>query len=108
MRSPVWAPEDRPLAAEALRQVTSQPDGCPVLVAERLPCAEGWHELLGGKAFERVNDPTLSFDGRSWEEFLASCSSNLRGQIRNRENRAIRKHGLAYRLADDPESLGED
>jgi CelD/BcsL family acetyltransferase involved in cellulose biosynthesis len=108
MHSPICAPANRPLAAEALREATRQPGGCPLLVAERLPCAEGWGDLLGGKAFERVNDPTLSFGDMSWEEFLASRSSNFRSQVGKRERRAIRKHGLTYRLADDPGRLAED
>jgi len=108
MHSPICEPSTRPLVAEALRAATRQPGGCSLLVAERLPCAEGWGDLLGGKAFERVNDPMLKFDGMSWEEFLASRSSNFRAQVGKRERRAIRKHGLTYRLADDPGRLAED
>jgi CelD/BcsL family acetyltransferase involved in cellulose biosynthesis len=109
LQSPVCAAGDRPLAARAMRQATgSGRDGCRLVVAERLPADQGWGALLGGKLIATGHDPVVRFDGISWEEFLASRSRNFREQLRRRERRLVEQHGLAFRLADDPERLPAD
>jgi CelD/BcsL family acetyltransferase involved in cellulose biosynthesis len=107
--SPICAPENRALAAAALRELTGKGrDSCRVIVAERLPGDQGWDQLLGGKPVATHHDPVLDFKGRSWDEFLASRSRNFRQQLRRRERRLVEERGLSFRLADDPERLGAD
>ena len=52
--------------------------------------------------------PVLPVDGRSFDEYLASRSRNLREQVRRRERKLARERDLVFRLADDPEPLDED
>lgn len=109
LHSPVCAPEHRRLAAAAMRSlVRSGPGGCRLLIAERLPRAHGWGELLGGRVIGEGHDPTLRFEGRSWEQYLAARSRNFRSQVRRRERRLVDEHGLRFRLCDDPQRLAED
>jgi CelD/BcsL family acetyltransferase involved in cellulose biosynthesis len=99
---PVCAPEALPLAAEALRGVARPSRSAPsLLVAERLPAADEWQEVLGGTVIESSATPVLRADGRSWDEFLASRSRNFRQQVRARERRLAERHTLRYRLADE-------
>ena len=107
LMSPICAPGDRPLAARAMREVTCR-DDVRLVVAEKLPSADGWGELLGGKLLATHHDPVLRLDGMSWDEFLASRSRNFRDQARRRERKLVREQGLSYRLCDDPERLPAD
>ena len=66
-----------------------------LLLAERMPKGT-LPELLSGRVLQEEASPLLPIDGASWEEFLASCSSNMRGQIRNKRRRLERKHGLGF------------
>ena len=108
LHSPVCAPADRAPVARAMRDAMGRPGGCPLVVAERLPGAQGWDELLGGRLLATQQNPLLRFGGISWEDFLASKSRNFRGQVRRKERRLIEEQGLTFRLADDAARLGED
>jgi len=108
LHSPVCASADRALAARAMREVMGRSGGCPVVVAERLPSAQGWGELLGGRLLARQQNPVLRLGGMSWEDFLASKSANFRGQVRRKERRLIEEQGLTFRLADQASRLTED
>ena len=44
----------------------------------------------------------------SWDDFLASKSSNFRQQARRRERKLAEQHELRFRLADDPARLDAD
>jgi glycosyltransferase involved in cell wall biosynthesis/CelD/BcsL family acetyltransferase involved in cellulose biosynthesis len=105
---PACAPEDRPLAAQALRELVRGPDGFDLLLAERMHGGERWPQLLGGEILHRQPSPLLRVDGRSWDDLLASRSRNFREQVRRRERKLARAHKLAFRLADDPERLQDD
>ena len=103
---PVCAPADRALAASALEQVLGE-GGWDVLLAERLPT----RELLGGlpaRELQSEPSPVLSIEGQSWDDYLASKSSNFRQQARRRERKLAKEHELSFRLADDPERLDAD
>ena len=101
---PVCASEDSALAAAALRQtLADEGRSWDLLLAERLPKG-----LLPGPVLQEEANPVLSIDGATWEEFLASCSSNLRGQIRTKRRRLQRDHEASFRLTDDPERLDND
>lgn len=95
---PICAPADRPAVAAAL--VAAAGELAPLLLAERLPRAEGWREALGARLLLSEPSPVLDLRGRDWEGYLAGRSSNFRSQVRRAERKLVREHGLSYRLAD--------
>jgi CelD/BcsL family acetyltransferase involved in cellulose biosynthesis len=103
---PLCAPEDRPEAGAALHAALEDA-GADVFLGEALRGDAGWPRLLGASVLGTEATPALRIDGRTWEDFLASRSSNLRQQVRRRE-RALRAHGLRYRLCDDHARLDRD
>lgn len=96
---PVCAPGDRPAVGEALARALAGPR--TLLLAERLHPHEGWMPRLGGAVVRREESPRIALDADTWDEFLATRSSNFRQQVRRRERKLIREHGLSYRLSDD-------
>ncbi|MEA2454384.1 MAG: hypothetical protein QOI45_646 [Thermoleophilaceae bacterium] len=104
---PICAPADRALAAEALEQVLAE-GGWDVLLAERLPTSELLAGGLRGRELQREPSPVLPINGMSWDDFLASKSSNFRQQARRRERKLAKEHELSFRLSDDPERLDAD
>jgi CelD/BcsL family acetyltransferase involved in cellulose biosynthesis len=107
LMSPLCAPGDRGLAAQALLEATRR--GGPRLVyAERLPSGDGWGDLVGGRLITAGPDPVLRVDGMTWEDFLASRSRNFRDQTRRRERKLVREQGLSFRLCDEPERVRAD
>jgi CelD/BcsL family acetyltransferase involved in cellulose biosynthesis len=79
-----------------------------VLLAERLREPGPWQAAPGARVLNRDASPVVDTAGVSWDEYLASRSSNFRSQVRRKERKLVREHGLAYRLSDDPARLGED
>jgi CelD/BcsL family acetyltransferase involved in cellulose biosynthesis len=79
-----------------------------LLLTERLPGGAGLGAALGAEPIRAEATPELGIETADWDEFLASCSSNFRGQIRNRRRRLERDHDLRFQLADDPERLEAD
>jgi CelD/BcsL family acetyltransferase involved in cellulose biosynthesis len=69
-----------------------------VFIADRLPGAHDWQGLLEGNRLESESSPLMRIDGRGWDEFLASRSSNFREQVRRRERKLAREHDLRFRL----------
>jgi CelD/BcsL family acetyltransferase involved in cellulose biosynthesis len=104
---PICAPDDRELAATALRDGIPQ-SGWDLLLAERMPTAEGWAERLPGSPVRRESSPLLRTEGRTWDEYLAGRSRNFREQVCRRERKLAREHELAYRMTDDPARLDDD
>jgi CelD/BcsL family acetyltransferase involved in cellulose biosynthesis len=84
---PVCARADRARAAEELDGLRAD-----VFLGEQLPGDVSWP----GRVLRRGGSPVLRFDGRSWDELLASWSSSLRQKAR-RESRRLE---LRPRLAD--------
>ena len=78
-----------------------------LLLAERMP-KDRFPGLLQGQVLQEEANPLLPIDGASWDEFLASCSSNMRGQIRRKRRQLEREHGARFRLADDRGRLDAD
>jgi CelD/BcsL family acetyltransferase involved in cellulose biosynthesis len=103
LMGPVCASADRPAAAAALKQVLAE-GGWDVLLAERLPAGSG----LDGPVLQQEPSPVLSIDGMSWDDYLASKSSNFRQQARRRERKLAKEHDLSFRLSDDPDRLDAD
>ena len=106
---PVCARADRPAVARALRKaLLDSPSGWDAFIADRIPADHGWSALLPGHRVRREPSPTLSLRGLTWEGFLAARSQNFRQQVRRRERRLQRERGLRFRLATDPDRLGDD
>ena len=106
---PVCAPGDVPAVAHVLpRLVAERPLGASAVVLERLSGAGGWRTLLEAPSISQESSPVLHVRGRSWAEFLASCSRNLREQAGRRERKLAREHSLSFRLTQDPDRLDAD
>jgi CelD/BcsL family acetyltransferase involved in cellulose biosynthesis len=103
---PICAPADVPAAAAALHRLlgTARWDA---FVAEQLPGDQDWGALVGGRLLAQEGNPVLRFDGRTWEELLASRSRNFREQVGRRERKLFREHDAAFRLAA-PAALDAD
>ena len=101
---PVCAPEERDVAAAALRDVLDS-GGFHLFLGEGL--APGWAEPIGARVIERAASPVVTLTESTWEEFLAARSSNFRQQVRTAERR-LGQRGLRFRLADDPGRLDQD
>jgi CelD/BcsL family acetyltransferase involved in cellulose biosynthesis len=105
---PICASEDAALAAPAVRQILAEEgQSWDLLLAERMP-KDMFSGLLPGRVLQEEANPVLPIDGASWDEFLASCSSNLRSQIRRKRRKLEREQGSRFRLADDRARLDED
>ena len=104
---PLCAPEDRQEASEALRRALGGRRDWDLLIADRLPAAEGWAGLLGGQVVHTEESPTLMIAGRSFDEFLASRSRNFREQVRRRERKLRREHEVSFRLSDSETLAGD-
>jgi CelD/BcsL family acetyltransferase involved in cellulose biosynthesis len=105
---PVCAPADRAAVAGALARALDAVPDVGLLLAERLPVDEGWGAHVGGTQVRTERSPVVRIDGRSWDDLLKARSSNFRQQVRRRERKLAREHGLRFRLADDPGTLGRD
>ena len=81
--------------------------GWDVLLADRLP-GEGHAERLGGRLLRRDSSPVIDLSAGSWDDYLATRSSNFRSQVRRKERKLVRESGLTYRLSEDPERLTAD
>ncbi len=97
---PICAAEDREQALQGLylALIELQPD---VLLGEQLAGEERWCGLLAARSLSREGSPVLRFADRSWEELLASWSSNFREQVRRKERKLERTRGLVLRTGVD-------
>ena len=100
---PVCPPGD-PAGPEAVMALRSSFD---LLLAERLPGSE-WADRLGGRVLQREASPVIAVPGGGWEAYLGARSSNLRSQLRRKERKLQREHGLRYRLSVDPDRIRTD
>ena len=101
---PVCAPEDRPLLAAALREAAAAAGPRTLLLAERLAPDAG----LAGGVLRQESSPALPIAGRTWDEWLASRSSNFRSQARRMERRLVREHRLDLRFTQTADELERD
>src|SRR5207245_10903459 len=76
-------------------------------IGEELPADQGWGAALGARVLRHRASPVIRIGDLSWEEYLASRSSNQRAEI-GRYERRLAKQGLHYRLANDPDRLQID
>ena len=107
---PICASADVERTASALRRLLHGGAGPSwhVLLAEELPADERWAALLHGLRLRSEASPVLRFEWDGFDDFLASRSRNFREQVRRRERKLTREHGLSYRLCEDPEALERD
>src|SRR4051794_11163940 len=106
---PACAPEDRALAAAALRQaLAGRRLGAGALLAERLAGDLDWPALLGGRALHREASPVIPVGTRSWEEYLAAQSRNFREQAGRRRRKLEREHAIEISMTADAGTLGAD
>jgi len=101
---PVCAPEDRQMAARALRDVATRLRA-ELLLAERLPADHDWNSELGGEVLKHEASPVLDLDATSWEQLTEGWSANTRQQLRRKERKLAREHKVHFRLVEAPEVL---
>jgi CelD/BcsL family acetyltransferase involved in cellulose biosynthesis len=101
---PICAPADRDQVAQALHDALGS-RRFDLFIGDKMPSEPGWNALLRGRMLRRTASPVLRFEGRSWDELLASRSANFREQVRRRERKLAREHKLEYRFCDDPAQL---
>jgi CelD/BcsL family acetyltransferase involved in cellulose biosynthesis len=102
---PVCAPEDRLAALRAIGPaLRAHGVGHAAVLAERLP-GSGAASALGGVVVAREASPVARGGRDGWDPWLARRSANFRGQVRRRERRLERSHGLRFRLARTPAEL---
>jgi CelD/BcsL family acetyltransferase involved in cellulose biosynthesis len=105
---PIRVPGDDAQAAAALAQAVATAPGRHILfVGEGFPGHEHWETVLRGASHDRDSSPVLDISGASWDEYLATRSSNFRQQVRRRERRLYERHDVTLRLAD-ARSLASD
>jgi len=105
---PVCAPEHRAAIVGALRRHEKAHRPWNVLLAERLPGGTDWPDLLAGRALTREASPVIDVAGLTWDGYLATRSSNFRSQVRRKERKLQREHGLTYRLTEASDRLEAD
>jgi CelD/BcsL family acetyltransferase involved in cellulose biosynthesis len=94
---PICAPEDLELGVDALRQaLAATRKDWDVFLGENLP-GTGWDTRLGAKAIGAKGAPLVRGPWRSWDDYLATRSHNLRNELRRKERR-LREQGMEHRL----------
>ena len=92
---PIASPENREAAASLLRQaLAATRREWDVFVGEYLPGA-GWDRLVGATLVGRQADPVVRGPWASWDDYLASRSSNFRQELRRKERRLVER-GLRF------------
>jgi len=113
---PLAAPQHREVVGEALARTLKRIDPTPDLVVlEGTPVSSRWTDVLANRwpdgsrppRVQRVRElpaPALAFEGRSYEEWLKSKSSNFRQQM-GRFRRRLESKGATFRLASGPNEI---
>jgi CelD/BcsL family acetyltransferase involved in cellulose biosynthesis len=105
---PLCAPERLAEVLGATRAQLGEESCWDLLLTERMPGIAELGAELGVKPIRCELTPELELETADWDDFLASKSSNFRGQIRNRQRRLERDHELRFHLAEDPDRLEAD
>ena len=103
-QGPICGPDDRAVAADALR-ATLDLSPYDLFLGERLSPTDGWADALQASVQQRFPCPLLRLNFHDWDDYLASCSSNFRQQLRRKERKLFREHELSYRLVTHPDDL---
>lgn len=100
---PICAPDDAELGVEALRRaLAATRRNWDVFVGENLP-GTGWGKRLGAQVIAGKGAPLVRGPWATWDEYLASRSHNLRGELRRKERR-LTEQGMRHTT---PASLDE-
>jgi CelD/BcsL family acetyltransferase involved in cellulose biosynthesis len=101
---PICAPGDQTAAAAAIvTGVRGQEGRWTALLAERVSAETA--TTLGGVLLNSETNPSLSIDGRTWDEYMASASKNLREKVRRNTRKLEREHTLAFELCERDEQV---
>lgn len=102
MLGPISAPADHALAAAALHTaVARNSDDCDLFVGDALLGPE-WSTFGGRVASEP--QPRVHGPWSSWDDYLASRSSNLRQEVRRKERKLLER-GLTMRTVERADEL---
>jgi CelD/BcsL family acetyltransferase involved in cellulose biosynthesis len=106
---PICAPCDLADGAAALRRHVLQTLGrSGIFLGERLRGEDNVGDRLGAIALRRAATPSLPIADRTFEQFLASRSRNLRQQVTGRERRLMQRYDVNYRLTEDLSQVEPD
>jgi CelD/BcsL family acetyltransferase involved in cellulose biosynthesis len=101
---PIASADDREAAASALTEaLAATRRNWDVFIGEQLP-GNGWADRLGATLVGRKADPVVRGAWGSWDDYLASRSSNFRQELR-RKQRRLGERGLAFREVEDASQL---
>jgi CelD/BcsL family acetyltransferase involved in cellulose biosynthesis len=100
---PVCGRDDANLAVRTLRDGMRDEAGWMAFLAERVPGDTG--AALGGELLLTEENPSLEIAGRSWEDYLAAASKNLREKVRRNSRKLERAHELTFELCERPEDV---
>jgi CelD/BcsL family acetyltransferase involved in cellulose biosynthesis len=105
---PVCEPSIAELVVSALGRYAAEQRAWAVLLAERVAPGLAWTQALGATTLNREGSPVIDVQSTTWEEYLASRSSNFRSQVGRKERKLQREHGMTYRLSADPARVAAD
>lgn len=111
---PACAPDDAgAVAAAAAAALASCRREWSSLVLHNVDVDAGWLGTLTGPSGLRLATvadrprvlPAIDLGGRPWEEYLATRSRNLRGQLGRKLRRLESEHEVVFRTVDDPAAV---
>lgn len=100
---PVSARADAPLAMRTLLDGMRGGTRWTAILAERLPGDIA--DPLGGELLLSEQNPSLQIEGRSWDDYLAGASKNLREKLRRNTRKIERDHELRFDLCERPDQV---
>jgi CelD/BcsL family acetyltransferase involved in cellulose biosynthesis len=103
---PICDPRDRGIAGKLLGW-TVERTACDLFLGEGLHPSAPWAEQLTARVQRRSPCPVLQLEYRDWDAYLGSRSANFRQQLRRKERKLIREHGLEYRLVTGADRLDD-
>jgi CelD/BcsL family acetyltransferase involved in cellulose biosynthesis len=109
-------PEELAVAAAVGQAFRADPDSPRSLVLENVPACEGWWRALmqaGGWPGTPLTDrpatlPRAVLAGRTWDDYMATRSRNLRSQLGRRRRALQREHDLRVRWSDADDDVRRD
>lgn len=114
---PLARAEDEPrVASEATQLLASRGPRWKTLVLDHVSAdARWWREIvrsaplsLASAAYRSDSLPFIDLRGRTWDDYLASRSRNMRSQIRRKTRTLEREHGAVFRRTGGSAELGRD
>ncbi|MGH2955380.1 MAG: GNAT family N-acetyltransferase [Solirubrobacterales bacterium] len=109
--------QEAEVAAAVGEALASSPSPWSILALDHVELEEPWLASLSAgtglrlRLLERTSAPLPFIElsrHASWDDYLASRSSNLRQQVRRFARRAAKRHSMRLRRTDDPGELRAD